>query len=1010
VYNPAFLASWSIPKKLLLLLLVILLPASGVLVVSGLAHRAYQIREAENKALLLVQSLAAQQEQIAIGTKQMLSTLALLSEVQELDALACNALFRELQNLYPFYSIISAATPDGSLFAASIPFVPGSVDLSSRKHFEEAMGTLDFSAGEFVLGRVSKIQTLHYSYPVLDADKNLVAVVSAGFKLDEYARFIEKANLPKGSAVAITDHKGVRLYRLPENDAVGPGKPIPEDSFKKISSGPEQGTYERMAADGIYRVYAFKQIRLRENSAPYLYMFVGTPKDKILHEANIEMLSELSILGIAAVLAMCLAWAFGNLVFIRPIKRLVGAARQFGRGEMGTRTGLPHTPDELGQLAESFDEMASLLELRDIERRHAEAALRESEEKFRALFESMAEGVALHEIIYDENGEAADYRIIAINSAFEAHTDLDREHCIGQPASKVYGTATAPYLEAYAQVAHSGTPCSFEAFFPPLNRHFHISVTSPKPGQFVTVFENITERRQAEESLHLTRFSIDHAADPVLWTGPRAQIFYANEAACRSLGYSRDELLSMSVPDIDPFFSTERWPDFYQHLKQAGFLAFESAHRRKDGVIFPIEVSVSNMTFNGKELNFVFVKDITERKKAEQERLTLEAQLNQAQKMEAIGTLAGGIAHDFNNILAAIIGYTEMSIIDASEQSQLRHDLEQILAAGHRARDLVKQILAFSRMKPEQIRQPINIGPVIHEALKFLRASIPSTIEIRQHIMDDDALALADPTQIHQVLTNLCTNAAHALEESGGMIEVGLDSVDLDPLSAPQFQELKPGPYLRLWVSDNGQGMSSATLQRIFDPYFTTKEHGKGTGLGLSVVHGIVKGHDGQITVYSEPGRGSVFHVYLPRIGDEARPREMDASPLPRGEERILLVDDEENLVSVERRMLESLGYHVTARTDSTEALELFRKSPDDFDLVITDYTMPKMTGLDLATEMIRIRPDLAVLLCSGYTERITQETAGGLGIREFLMKPLKMREMACAVRRVLDTKAPGSK
>jgi PAS domain-containing protein len=381
MHNLRIFTSWSIRKKLLLLLLLAFVPASGIIVASGLEQRRHEITIAENNALILVQSLAAQQEQIAIGTKQMLSTLAELPIVQRLDAKACSELFRDLNNRHPSYSIIAAATPDGNMFAASTPFKPGSVDLSDRKHIKDVIKTLDFSVGEYVIGRVSKIQSLNYTYPVLDANRKLIAIVIAGFKLDEYARFMTKVNLPEGSSMTITDHKGVRLYRLPENDATAPGKPIPKEAFKRISGDLDQGLFERTSEDGTYRIYAFRRLRLRENSTPYLYMAISFAKDNILHKANFQMLSNLLTLGIAAFILMFLAWVFGNLALIKPISHLTTAVQRFGSGEMGVRTDLPHAPDELGQLAKSFNDMASLLEMRNIEREKAEEALRKAHDE-----------------------------------------------------------------------------------------------------------------------------------------------------------------------------------------------------------------------------------------------------------------------------------------------------------------------------------------------------------------------------------------------------------------------------------------------------------------------------------------------------------------------------------------------------------------------------------------------------------------------------------------------------
>lgn len=371
------MTSWSIRGKLVLFLLIIFLPAFGIIVTSGLSHRRDEIQKAQNSALLLVQSLAAQQEQIATSTKVMLSTLAQFQAVRSLDSEACNVIFREMHNRYPFYSVILAVTPDGNVFAASMPFESG-LNLADRKHVNDAIRTQDFSAGEYIRGRVSNIMSLNFTYPVFDNQKKVIAVLIAGFNLDNYARFVSTVNLPDDYAIVITDYKGVRLYRYPEKDETAPGISIPEPTFKLISGNSDKGIFEAFGQDGIRRVYAFIQVRLKADSTPYLYMLVGLASEQIFHKAAVQMLWNLSILGIAALVGLLAAWIFGNLAFVKPIKHLVTAAKRFGGGEMSTRTGLVHTPDEIGLLAQSFDEMASLVETRSIGREKAEAALGEA--------------------------------------------------------------------------------------------------------------------------------------------------------------------------------------------------------------------------------------------------------------------------------------------------------------------------------------------------------------------------------------------------------------------------------------------------------------------------------------------------------------------------------------------------------------------------------------------------------------------------------------------------------
>jgi CheY-like chemotaxis protein len=369
--------------------------------------------------------------------------------------------------------------------------------------------------------------------------------------------------------------------------------------------------------------------------------------------------------------------------------------------------------------------------------------------------------------------------------------------------------------------------------------------------------------------------------------------------------------------------------------------------------------------------------------------------------MESIGTLAGGIAHDFNNILSAIMGYTELALDDIERDSQLYTNLQEVFRAGKRAKDLVQQILAFSRQS-EQGRKPVQVKHIINEALKLLRSSLPTTIEVRRDIRSD-ALAMADPTQIHQILMNLCTNADHAMREKGGVLEVKLEDVELDADFTAAHPNIKPGAYINLTVSDTGHGIPPGVLERIFDPFFTTKEIGEGTGMGLSVVHGIVGSYGGAITAYSEPGQGSTFKVYLPIIERRKEPEIRTEESISTGSERILFVDDESVLVDMGKQILESLGYDVITRTSSIEALELFKAQPDRFELVITDMTMPNMTGDDLAQELMHIKPNIPIILCTGFSATIDEQKARAMGIRAFVLKPIVKREIAATIRKVLD-------
>ncbi|MBW1716311.1 MAG: PAS domain S-box protein [Deltaproteobacteria bacterium] len=520
--------------------------------------------------------------------------------------------------------------------------------------------------------------------------------------------------------------------------------------------------------------------------------------------------------------------------------------------------------------------------------------------------------------------------------------------------------------------------------------------------------QHISERKHVEEALRESknqyRILFNNTGDAIFIQEVDGGFLQVNQMACERLGYSQEELLQIKPHNITTPEHSKQIPKRINKILQKSHLIFETVQVTRDGKKIPTEVSSQLIEYAGKSAILSIARDITKRKKAEAEKRKLVSQLQQAQRMEAIGTLAGGIAHDFNNILSPIIGYSELTLIDLPQDSRVRGNIHEVLNAGRRAKELVKQILTFSRQS-EQERKPVQINLIVKEVLTLMHSLLPATIEIRQNILATGKV-LADATQIHQVMMNLCTNAYHAMREKGGVLEVSMSDVDLDSGSTEvRPPELAPGPYVRVTVSDTGCGMNCAVMDRIFEPYYTTKEEGDGNGMGLAMVHGIVKSHNGAITVYSEPGKSSTFHVFFPKIESTEGVAEIDSSldEIPRGKGRILLVDDEKALVDIDKNILEHLGYEAVTRTSSIEALEAFRARPEKYDLVITDMTMPNMTGTELAKELMSIRSDIPVILCTGFSDRINKDRATAMGIRKLLMKPVAIREMAEGIRHVLD-------
>ena len=518
------------------------------------------------------------------------------------------------------------------------------------------------------------------------------------------------------------------------------------------------------------------------------------------------------------------------------------------------------------------------------------------------------------------------------------------------------------------------------------------------------LYQMLREFSQNLEKKANYRLLFEAAPDGVEVLNALGSIVDCNEAFESLIHRGRKEILGKHTSEFLSDASKARFEDRQAALKSKGYFEGEMELVCSDGSVVP--VWRKEKAFYDEHMHLagsvVYNHDLSRIRQTEKEKHELERQLQRAQAIESLGTLAGGIAHDFNNILAAIVGYTELAMNGSEDPHRTKVCLNQILSASLRAKDLVKQILAFGRKSGgEQI--PLQMSSVVKEAMKLLRASIPTTIEIEDRISSASGHVLANPTQIHQVMMNLCTNAAHAMNEKGGVLEVSLEDVDLRSGAPPCPAELPSGSYVRLSVKDTGVGMSPEIRERIFEPYFTTKEKGVGTGLGLAVVHGIVKSLGGTITVQSEKGKGSVFEVFLPITVNKGIQEEEKLTSLPRGRERILFVDDEEGLVDIGKQILEHLGYRVDARMSSREAFEVFQNESDHFDLVITDMTMPKMTGKELAQRLIRIRPDIPIILCTGFSESISEEEARAMGIRAFIFKPMVIHELAVTVRRVLD-------
>ncbi len=661
------------------------------------------------------------------------------------------------------------------------------------------------------------------------------------------------------------------------------------------------------------------------------------------------------------------------------------------------------TYKELEKRVQEFERVES-------DHKKTEMALRESEKQYHHIFDNISDLIMIHDL----RG-----RLLSVNPTVSKLSGYTTKELLGQSL----GDFVAPqsrnlfydfYLKqvkeqgisegVYIGQAKNGTEYYIE---------YRNVLVRPEIGEpyVFGIGRDISERKKSEEILLLSKQKLDlhflQTPLAVIEWNLDFKVRSWNPAAEIIFGYTEKEILnthaSIIIPDQYKNQVDAIWAGLLQ--QKGGSRSTNENLTKKGDIIFCEWFNTPIINETGDTIAvFSLVQNITSRMQAEKEKNKLQSQLQQSQRMESIGTLAGGIAHDFNNILFPILGNTELLFMDIKKDSPVYQRLERIYAGANRAKELVKQILTFARQEENEI-QLMKMQPIIKEALKLIRSTIPTTIEIKQNLQSDCGAIKADPTQIHQIIMNLITNAYHAMEKIGGELNIRLKEVKLgesDLFNA----DIKSGTYVRLSISDTGKGMDKDTIKKIFDPFFTTKETGKGTGMGLSVVHGIVKNMNGTIKVYSEPVKGTEFHVYLPLAEEEKKQKITNVDiPILGGTEHILLVDDEKTIIEMEQDMLERLGYKVTLRSRSIEALEAFRASPDKFDLVITDMAMPNMPGDKLSIALNKILPGIPILLCTGFSETMTEEMAESLGIKGFLLKPIVMRDLAHKIREVLDEK-----
>lgn len=999
---PGSIYRLSIRGQVALLIAAVLVPVAAMFTWFSLDDAQHAREDALKEVAIISGNAAANLEQFLAQSETTLARLAARPQVRALDPKNCDPIVAEYVKLNPEFTTLGIRDLAGNSVCSYVPNPIPRLNVTDFPWFGEGLRAGKFSVGNAFRGRQVGRWVSVLTHPVWGASGEVIGLLALPVDLVKFSTQMMRV-VPANALVTVTDRSGTIVLRSAETERF-----IGTAMLARIAASTSDRRdrfVSRAGADGINRLFTFTTL-----PGPEWRVIAGVPEADVLAAYNVRLKRNLAIgLGVLA-LALFLGWRLARSL-TQPITALAQMVGRVAAGD-GTARAAFAGPAEVVLVAEQINHMLD-------KRGEQEAALRASEENLAITLQSIGDAV----IATDPHG-----RITRMNGTAERLTGWPLTAAAGRPLGEVFhiihAQTRAPAADPVQRVLDSGeivALANHTALLARDGREYQIfdsaapiRTRSGEIAGVVLVFADVTEQyrvRQAlQESESRFRTLIEMSPIPVR-VHCDEQVIYVNPAAVKLFGAaSADQLVGKSVLDRIHPASRETALARLRRSADDHFDApsIELTFTRLDGAAIEIEAQGMTVLFDGKLAVHATLIDITARKRAEAEREALEAQLRESQKMEAIGTLAGGIAHDFNNIIGTILGNVELARHDAGFEPAVQESLEEIRKAGHRARDLVQQILSFSRRQPTE-RKPIALQPVVAESVRLLRATLPARVEVDSRVSASAQPVLADATQIEQVLLNLGVNAAQAMAGGVGRIEIGLEPVMLDPAKAAALKkELLPGGYVRLSVSDNGAGIGEAVKERVFEPFFTTKPLGEGTGLGLAVVHGIVRTHDGAIEVESAPGKGTTFNLYFPAAanGSQVAQAASVVAALVLGQgQQILYLDDDQSLVFLVQRLLGRRGYQVLGHTNQAEALDALRANPGAIDLVVTDYNMPGMSGLDIARAVFELRPDLPVILASGFITDELRVQAEAAGVRQMIFKANAVEEFCDAVQRLVPAR-----